>query len=318
MSMCYSSQPIIRVHNLTKTKGNEAIVRNVTFHLKKGERLGIFGPRGSGKTTIMRILTAYIPPSDGMVTVAGYDVFTQSLDVRKRIGYLPQSVSLYADMTVEDYLDFVAALYKIQNRAERVENTLTRVNLTQYAKTRIEKLPQGICKFVGLAQSIVHNPDVLILDEPTCGLTPPQIIEMQALIKSLGGEYTLVLGTRTLSEAEQLCDRVLMLNKGRIVAEDTPAHLTARLEGGQRIRLQTLFAPPDAVNLLQALDSVNRVSEVETGVFDIECDCNADCRPVVAKAVVQHGWGLLELHVVDASLEDVFLELTADPVMAVV
>lgn len=316
MSNRCSSQPIIHVDNLVRFNGNKAIVQNVSFCVNPGEQLGIFGPRGSGKTTIIRVLAAYIPPSDGTVTVAGYDVFTHSREVRSRIGYLPQNVSLYADMTVFNYLDFVAALHKVENRTEQVLQTLTRINLANFAEMRIGKLPQDICKYVGLAQAIVHTPDVLILDEPTSGLNPQQIVEMQALIQSLSFEYTLVLGTRILSEAEQLCNRVLMLNKGRIVAEDTPAHLTARLEGGQRIRLETLFAPPEAGDILQALEGVNRVSLVGTGVFDIECACSTDCRPVVAKAVVQHGWGLLELHVVDASLEDVFLELTANPVSA--
>lgn len=318
MSICGTSQSIIQVDNLIKHNGSKTIVQDITFCVKKGERLGIFGPEGSGKTTIMRILTAYVPPSGGAVTVAGYDVFTQSCEVRKRIGYLPQSVCLYVDMTVFDYLNFVAALHKVDNRTERVWQTLERVDLADVAEERIGKLPPDICKYVGLAQAIVHAPAVLVLDEPTTGLNPQQIVKMHTLIQSLHHEFTIVLGTRTLSEAEQLCNRVLMLGKGRIVAEDTPAHLTARLQGGQRIQLQTLFAPPDAVDILQSQAGVNRVSVVEPGLFEIECACSVDCRPVVAKTVVQQGWGLLELQVVDASLEDVYVELTANPVAAVV
>jgi ABC-2 type transport system ATP-binding protein len=221
-------------------------------------------------------------------------------------------------MTVFGYLDFVAALYKVDDRPGRVLAAMERVDLVGQAQTRIGKLCKNMQKRVGLAQAIVNNPDVLILDEPTYGLDPRYIVEMQSLIKSLGNEYTLLLATRTLAEAEQICDRVLMLNKGQIVAEDTPTHLTARLEGGQRIRLQTTSAPPDALDILQSLEGVSKVSVIETGTFDIECSCSIDCRPVVAKMVVQQGWGLLEIRVVDGSLEDVYLELTTDSVSACV
>ena len=316
MSVSYASQPIIYIDNLSKVYGHGFALQNVTFHVEKGERVGIFGPSGAGKTTIMRILSAYIPPSEGTITVTGYDVFTQSMEVRKRVGYLPQTLSLYEDMTVSNYLDFVASLYKIDDKQERVLAAIDRVDLAEYARTRIGKLCKNLQKRVGLAQAIIHNPDVLILDEPTYGLDPRFIIEMQSLIMSLSSEYTLLLSARTLAEAEQICDRVLMLNKGQIVAEDTPAHLTARLEGGQRIRLQTTSAPPDALNILQTLDGVSKVSVIGTDTFDIECTCSIDCRPVVANMVVQQGWGLLELHVVDASLEDVYLELTTNSVTA--
>ena len=316
MSVSYSSGPIIHIDNLSKVFGNVFALKNVAFYVKKGERVGIFGPGGAGKTTLMRILSTYISPSEGTITITGYDVFTRSMDVRKRVGYLPQTLSLYEDMTVSNYLDFVASLYKVDDRPGRVFAAMNRVNLAEQSQTKIGKLCKNMQKRVGLAQAIVHHPEVLLLDEPTYGLDPRHIVEMQALIKSLSHEYTLLLATRTLVEAEQICDRVLMLNKGQIVAEDTPAYLTARLEGGQRIRLQTSSAPPNARAILQSLTGVSKVSAIGPDTFDIECVCSIDCRPVVANMVVQQGWGLLELHVVDASLEDVYLELTTNSVIA--
>ncbi len=308
---------MIHVDNLTKYYGPNPIIKNITFYVDRGDRVGLFGPYGAGKTTLMRILTAYTPPSEGTVTVSGYDVFTRSMEVRKRVGYLPQNVPLYTDMTVYNYLDYVATLRKVENRFERIWDTITLVSLTEQAQTRIGKLSKDMRRRVGLAQAIIHKPDLLILDEPTLGLTPQQIVEMQALIESLGDEYTVLLGTRTLTEAEQICNRVLMMNKGSLIAEDTPAHLSARLEGGQRIRLKTSSAPGNTVNILQALDGVGRVLEIKPGVFDIECMYSADCRPAVADLAVQQGWGLLELQVVGASLEDIFLDVSASPVVAV-
>jgi ABC-2 type transport system ATP-binding protein len=260
----------------------------------------------------MRILTAYMPPSEGEASVGGYDVFAHSLEVRKRIGYLPESVPLYSDMTVWGYLDFVASLRRVDNRARRVEDALEKVDLSDHADTLIDKLSKGMRQRVGIAQAIVHDPEVLILDEPTLGLDPKQIIEVRQLIRELGGEHTIILSTHILSEVEQICSRVLIINKGQIVAEDTPAHLTSRLEGGERVRLQTVYAPANSVEILESLPEVDKVSVVMPNTFDIECLRCADCRPALAQVVVEKGWGLLELRSIDASLEDVFLELTAD------
>lgn len=303
---------MIQAYQLTKYYGDTAAIRNVSFHVKKGEVLGFLGPNGAGKTTTMRILTAYMPPSDGLATVAGYDVFSHSLEVRKRVGYLPESVPLYTDMTVSGYLNYVAALRRVDQRARRVTDTLTKVDLGRYADSLIGKLSKGMRQRVGIAQAIVHDPEVLILDEPTIGLDPKQIIEVRQLIRQLSGDHTIILSTHTLSEVEQICSRVLIINKGQIVAEDTPSRLLSRLEGSERVRLQTLAAPANAVEILQTLRPVDKVSVIMPNTFDIECVRGADCRPALAQLVVEEGWGLLELRAIDASLEDVFMELTAE------
>ena len=303
---------MIQAENLTKYYGSRAAIQAVNFQVERGEILGFLGPNGAGKTTTMRILTAYMPPSEGMVRVGGYDVFSQSLEVRKRIGYLPESVPLYTDMTVWSYLDFVAALRKVDNRAKRVEDVLEKVNLGDKADTLIGKLSKGMRQRVGIAQAIVHDPEVLILDEPTIGLDPKPIIEVRQLIRELGGEHTVILSTHILSEVEQICSRVLIINKGQIVAEDTPTRLASRLEGAERVRLVTLSAPVDAVEILQSLAEVEKAVLVAPCTFDIECVGGIDCRPVIAQVVVEKGWGLLELRAIDVSLEDIFLELTAD------
>jgi ABC-2 type transport system ATP-binding protein len=303
---------MIQADSLTKHYGNHTAIQNVSFQVNKGEILGFLGPNGAGKTTTMRILTAYMPPSEGAASINGYDVFYDSLEVRKRMGYLPESVPLYNDMTVGDYLDYVAALRKIDNRAKRVKNVLEKVDLGDHTNLLIGKLSKGIRQRVGIAQAIVHDPEVLILDEPTIGLDPKQIIEVRKLIRELGGEHTVILSTHILSEVEQICSRVLIINKGRIVAEDTPASLTSRLEGGERVRLKVIEPPPKAVEFLRSLPQVNRVYPVNTNTFDLECAMGIDCRPTVAQFVVEKGWGLLELRAVGVSLEDVFLELTAN------
>lgn len=304
---------MIQVNNLTKYYGNRVAIQNVSFHVNKGEILGFLGPNGAGKTTTMRILTAYMPPSEGTVAVGGYDVHSHSLEVRRRIGYLPESVSLYNDMTVWCYLDFVAALRKVGKRTRRVKDALEKVNLEDQATMLIGKLSRGMRQRVGLAQAIVHNPEVLILDEPTVGLDPKQIINVRELIKSLGREHTIILSTHILSEVEQICSRVLIINRGQIVTEDTPTRLASRLEGGQRVRLQVVSHSLDAAEILRSLNIVENVSIVDAGVFDIECLCDVDCRPDIADTVARQGWGLLELQAVGVSLEDIFLELTAEP-----
>jgi len=308
---------MIQVKNLTKYYGKKAAVQDVNFYVNKGEILGFLGPNGAGKTTTMRILTAYMPPSEGVAKVGGFDVFSDSLEVRKRVGYLPESVPLYGDMTVCDYLDYVASLRRIDNRTRRVADVLEKVSMAEQADTLIGKLSKGMRQRVGIAQAIVHDPEVLILDEPTIGLDPKQIIEVRQLIRELGGEHTVILSTHILSEVEQICTRVLIINRGRIVAEDTPARLTARLEGGERVSLQTMHAPPDAAEMLQSLAEINGVTPVTVNSFEIECVESIDCRPALAQFVVAQGWGLLELRSIDISLEDIFLELTADRIMRV-
>jgi ABC-2 type transport system ATP-binding protein len=303
---------MIQAENLTKYYGPYAAIQNVSFKVNKGEILGFLGPNGAGKTTTMRILTAYTPPSDGSAAVNGFDVFDDSLEVRKRVGYLPESVSLYNDMTVSDYLDYVAALRKVDKRALQVKNTLDKTNLGDQSNILIGKLSKGMRQRVGIAQAILHNPEVLILDEPTLGLDPKQIMDVRHLIKDLRGDHTVILSTHTLSEVEQICNRILIINKGQIVAEDTPESLMARLEGGERVRLKVSNAPANAPEILYALNAVSGVCPLDANTFEIECAMDVDCRPVLAQFVVENGWGLLELHAIGMSLEHVFLELIAE------
>ncbi len=307
---------MISIKNLAKYYNNKAAIQDITLHIASGERVGIFGPHGAGKTLLLRLLTTYAPPTKGSITVAGFDALTDSLEVRKRVGYLPQNVPLYTTMTVYGYLDFVASLRKVPHKDKRIQDVLDLVYLTDQTHSKIDRLPVEAQRRVGLAQAIVHQPDVLILDEPTLNLSPQHIINLQELIKSVAADYTLLLGTCTLSEAERICNRVFMMNKGRIIANDHPSHLESRLEGGQRIRLQVSSAPGDAACILQSLAGVKRVTSVQTGVFDIEYTWESRCQPVT-DLVEQQEWGLLALQVLDDSLEDVFMELVADTIVAV-
>ena len=228
---------MIKVNELTKNFGLRKAIDNITFEARQGEILGFLGPNGAGKTTTMRILTGYMPPSSGEATIAGYDVVTDSLEVRKRVGYLPETVPLYTDMTVFGYLKFMSDLRHLPNGEERVEETLEMVGLLDRADGYIGNLSKGMRQRVGLAQALLHRPEVLILDEPTIGLDPAQIIEVRNVIREVGTERTVRLSTHILSEAQQLCDRILIINKGKIVVEDTPENLQARLTGAERVQV---------------------------------------------------------------------------------
>lgn len=303
---------MIEVESLTKTYGDFVAIEDVSFRVLRGEVLGFLGPNGAGKTTTMRILTGYMPPTDGRATVAGFDVFHDSLEARRRIGYLPETVPLYSEMTVAGYLDFVAQLRGVDDRWDRIDRVMDQVDIADRADDLIGQLSKGYRQRVGLSQALVHDPEVLILDEPTIGLDPKQIIEVRELIRSLSGERTVILSTHILSEASQLCERVLIINNGRIVAEDTPEQLTARLEGAERVRV-TLAPGADGVpEVLGAIDGVEDVTSVGDGKFDVTCALGAELRPVLARRIVERGWSLLELRPVGMSLEDVFLELTTE------
>src|SRR5512142_3213658 len=225
---------MIQVEGLTKDYGSRRAIDNLTFNAEKGEILGFLGPNGAGKTTTMRILTGFMPPSSGKATVAGFDVFEQSMETRRRIGYLPESVPLYTEMTVWSYLNFMAELRGVKDREDHVEDVMEAVQITDREDQLIGKLSRGYRQRVGIAQALVHNPEVLILDEPTVGLDPKQIIEVRDLIKNLAGNRTIILSTHILPEVQQICTRVLIINKGKIVAEDTPERLTAALQGKER------------------------------------------------------------------------------------
>ena len=304
------AEAMIDVQNLVKDYGTYVALRDVSFEVQKGEVLGFLGPNGAGKTTTMRILTGYMPPSSGTARVGGYDVFSDSMEARKRIGYLPETVPLYPEMTVWDYLEFAARLRHVSNRDDAVERAMDLTNITDRADQLIGRLSKGYRQRVGLAQAIVHEPDVLILDEPTIGLDPKQIIEVRNLIKSLAGEHTVILSSHILPEVSNVCSRVLIISEGKIVAEDTPDRLSARVRGAEHILLQVAQPAPEIPAELEKLKGVLGVKETDRGVYEIETNLGTDRRADLAALAVQRGWGVLELRPVGLSLEEVFLKLT--------
>jgi ABC-2 type transport system ATP-binding protein len=303
---------MIQVNGLTKDYGARRAIENLTFDAEQGEVVGFLGPNGAGKTTTMRILTGYMPPTDGTATVAGYDILEESLEVRKRVGYLPETVPLYNDMTALEYLKFMADLRHIPNSKDRAYETLEQVNLSDRADGYIGNFSKGMRQRLGLAQALIHRPEVLILDEPTIGLDPGQVVEMRGVIRDIGKDRTVLLSTHILTEAQQICDRVLIINKGIIVAEDTPENLQSRLVGSQRVVLRVRG---DSDGLTAKITRVKGVRDVEAksdGSIEFEFAAGQDVRPQVAKAVVQGGFDLLEMRPVGMSLEEIFLELTRD------
>ncbi len=309
---------MIEVRNLTKRYGPFTAVDDVSFKAERGEILGFLGPNGAGKTTTMRILTGYMPPSDGSALVAGYDVQEKPIEAKRRTGYLPETPPLYPDMTVRDYLDFCARIKGVPRgtRAARVEAVMGRTRIADMARRHCGKLSKGYRQRVGLAQALLHNPEVLILDEPTAGLDPKQIIETRQLIKELGGDHTVILSTHILPEVSQTCHRVVIINKGRVVAVDSPENLTSRLRGSETLFLQVDALGADATEALQRVPGVTRVRASETrGAFagyEVESETGRDVRRDLAAAVVTHGWGLLELRPMRMSLEEIFLHLTTE------
>jgi ABC-2 type transport system ATP-binding protein len=310
---------VIEVQNLTKVYGNLTAVDHISFRVNRGEILGFLGPNGAGKTTTMRILAGYLPATSGTARIAGYDVAEQSMEVRRRVGYLPEVPPLYPDMTVEGYLDFVARLKRVPaaQRRSRVTAAMELARVADRRRELIRRLSRGYRQRVGLAQAIVHDPDVLILDEPTAGLDPRQIIEVRQLIRSLAGNHTVVLSTHILPEVSMTCTRVVIINRGRVVAEDTPENLTLQLRGAERLRL--LVRGPDAElrRLLQGFDGIRPVSitPVDDGQrlsLVLEVTAGSDVRPVLAKRLVQNGFELYELRSERMSLEEVFVQLTTE------
>jgi len=305
---------MIQVNGLTKDYGARRAIDNLTFDAEQGEIVGFLGPNGAGKTTTMRILTGYVPPTDGTAIVAGYDVVEESLEVRKRVGYLPETVPLYDDMTAIEYLKFMADLRRIPDPEERAFETLEGVNLKERADSYIGTFSKGMRQRVGLAQALIHRPEVLILDEPTIGLDPAQVVEMRNVIREIGKDRTVLLSTHILSEAQQICDRVLIINKGKIVTEDTPENLQSRLVGAQRVVLRVRGDSDGLSNKIAKVKGVQTVESKSDGSVEFEFAAGQDTRPQVAKAVVQAGYELLELRPVGLSLEEIFLELTRDNV----
>ena len=308
---------MIEVEHLTKRYGPVTAVHDVSFQVSKGEILGFLGPNGAGKTTTMRVLTGYMPATEGRVVVAGHDVFEKPVEAKRHIGYLPETPPLYPDMTVREYLTFVAKIKGVaaRDRKARVEQVMARTWVSDMAGRACGKLSKGYKQRVGLAQALIHNPDVLVLDEPTAGLDPKQIIETRRLIKELAGDHTIILSTHILPEVSQTCDRVVIINKGRVVAVDTPENLTRRLRGSETMFVQVDGGrAADAGAALAKVAGVVRVAPADghTGGFEVESEPGRDVRRELAKAVVLGGCDLLELRPMRLSLEDVFLTLTTE------
>jgi gliding motility-associated transport system ATP-binding protein len=309
---------VIEVEHLTKRYGPVTAVDDISFSVQRGEILGFLGPNGAGKTTTMRVLTGYMPPTDGRAVVAGYDVFEQPIEAKRRTGYLPETPPLYPDMTVRDYLAFVSRIKGVPRgeRTGRVNEMMEKTRIADVADRHCGKLSKGYRQRVGLAQALMHNPDVLILDEPTAGLDPKQIIETRQLIKALAGDHTIILSTHILPEVSQTCQRVVIINRGRVVAVDTPDNLTSRLRGSETMYLQVDAAGAEVASVLQRVSGVTRVAIADTKQqivgYEVDSETGRAVRRELAAAIVGRGWGLLEMRPMRLSLEEIFLHVTTE------
>lgn len=310
---------MIEVDGLSKIYGTKSAIKDISFTVQTGEILGFLGPNGAGKTTTMRILAGYLPASTGTAKIAGYDVHADSMAVRQRIGYLPEHPPLYPEMTVEDFLYFVAKIKGVNRsqQAARVVEVLERCNLTEQRRSQIRKLSKGMKQRVGIAQAIVHDPPVIILDEPTVGLDPKQIIDMRHLIKSLAGQHTVILSTHILPEVSMTCDRVTIINRGKVITTNTPETLMAELAGGTGYELEIDGNPAEIQKMLQIMPGICLVEVVnsyglpeERSLLRLVCSPGAEPGRDIAAVVVGANRGLYEMRRTRASLEDVFLELT--------
>jgi len=312
IDMIAGDKLMINAVGLTKYYGQNCAVKNLTFNAKKGEILGFLGPNGAGKTTTMRILTGFMPPSSGTVTIGGFDVIDQSLEVRRMVGYLPESVPLYQDMRVYDYLKFMGQLRKLNDLDAHVEKVLEEVDMLERADSYISKLSKGMRQRVGLAQALIHEPEVLILDEPTIGLDPVQIIEVRKLIRQIGKEKTIMLSTHILSEAQQICDRVLIINRGELVAEDSPENLQQKVLGKRKVTVQLAGDPQTAIPLLQQIEGITSAVVNEKGMIVLESIGDVDIRPKVITTLANARQDILEIYSETLNLEDIFFELTKE------
>ncbi len=304
---------MIDVQHITKRYGDRTAIERVSFSVNKGEVLAFLGPNGAGKTTTMRILTCFMPATEGTATVDGFDCSEQPQEVKARIGYLPETPPVYQELTVSEYLTFVGRLKGMKSAAlrERMPLVIEQVSLGDVRHRLIANLSRGYRQRVGLAQALLHDPPVLILDEPTVGLDPKQIIEIRELIKSLAGSHTVILSTHILPEATAVCQRVVIINEGRIVAVDTPEHLSARLRRSEKISLTVKTPPHNFLDRLRGIPGIVSVfAPADSGAYLVECALGRDLRDELARFVVTNGWGLLELKTISMTLEDVFLRLT--------
>lgn len=298
----------VHVQGLTKLYGEQKAVDNISFKAKKGEILGFLGPNGAGKTTTMKILTSFTPPSSGTASVCGFDVQEKEMEARKRIGYLPEHNPLYKDMYVKEYLKFIAGLHKVRKSTQRVDEMIELTGLEREQKKMIGALSKGYRQRVGLAQAMIHDPEVLILDEPTTGLDPNQLAEIRALIKKTGQDKTVIFSTHIMQEVQALCDRVLIINQGILVANDTIEELQSRIKGETVITVE--FAQPTTEQKLKSIKGVKKVQKDNGNLWKLTTDLEADHRSDVFNFAVKEKITLLEMHKEDMSVEDIFRSLT--------
>ena len=308
---------MIEVTGLTKKFAGRTVLDSLDFSVRQGEILGLLGPNGAGKTTTMKILTGFWPATAGQVTIAGKDIDHDALNIKKHLGYLPEHVPLYEDMKVYEYLRFVAEVREIEKDdiISRIKEVSAQCGLQKVIGQTIGELSKGYRQRVGLAQAIMHNPDILILDEPTTGLDPNQIVEIRELIKNIGQQKTIIFSTHILAEASATCDRVLIMNQGKIVGEGTPAELTAKLTGSASLQVKVRGPQSAVLSALQSLAplatvAVVAVESADVVTYAITTQPEQEVREDLAKLIVNNNWGLLELNQTQASLEDVFRQLT--------
>ena len=307
--------PMIEVENLTKYYGDFPAVEDISFTVNKGEVLGFLGPNAAGKTTTMRVLTGFMPPTSGSARIAGFDVVDQSLEARRHIGYLPETVPLYTEMSVVDYLDFMGKIRGMdkQWRRRRIGEVIDICRLGDYRSSLIGKLSKGFRQRVGIAQAVLHEPEVLILDEPTIGIDPIQVVETRNLIKGFGGDHTVILSTHILPEVSMVCQRVIIIHEGQVVAIDRPENLSERLRGTERLEVDIRGPSAQVMSALRNIPGVQEVARTDrdgVGVYNIETASGADLREQISNLVLQRGWGLLRLQPIQMSLEEIFLRLT--------
>ena len=308
---------MIQATGLTHFYGPQPAIDEVTFNVKRGEILGCLGPNGAGKTTTMRILTGYMPPTHGQVTIGGHDVVKDSLEVRKLVGYLPETVPLYTEMPVTNYLRYMGSLRGMNNRdlKRRIPDVIELCRLNDYSKTIIGKLSKGYRQRVGIAQAILHEPELLVMDEPTIGIDPIQVVETRRLIQDLGKQQTVVLSSHILPEVSMVCERVLIIHQGHIVAEDTPENLAQTLQGVDQLQVEINGPPREVTTALRNIEGVidvNHRNQPDKEVYLVKSEDGLDLRDEISRVIVSNGWGLLSMQLMSMSLEDIFLRLTTD------
>jgi len=309
---------LIELKNITKYYGDFPAVTDISFKIEKGEIVGLLGPNGAGKSTTMKMITGFMPPTSGELTVGGNDIVSQSIEARRKIGYLPETVPLYTDMTVYSYIEYMGMLRGLskKNIKSKVDNVIEICKLEDYRNSLISKLSKGFRQRVGISQAIIHEPEVLVLDEPTIGIDPNQVVETRQLIKNLSGEHTLILSSHILPEVSSICERVLIIHEGEIAASDTIENLSSLMSGKNKIEADIIGSPQAIVTELEKINDVKSVqfsinkSSSEFSTFSIESEINSDIRSEIAKIIINNDWGLIRLQSMGMSLEDIFLQIT--------